>query len=624
MPFKANAPFNLTINPTSVNISLIANGISKHIDKPIQTARDYIIANYNWNGIIKLMRFVYQKHDEIYQVPDQLNGTIEDEVQIIPDKGIAFVMSLQMQSAVKQLQVKSKNAKAIFKQADGKPGPGFYKNIIKKDRLDFLNESFNKTLKDPDTGEKLLPPTHDASPSTYYHYLKKLVQLRNGLWSNRPGVVNLVGLRRVIVEKRSRDAGYNDTIASCWVDHSGNAHCELNIATTEPGSRQKARQLFPQTMTMLPGYHNMRQPAGRTRNALKEGSSKSINKKKDLKRNDRIPEWCSGDTTMNFHQGGNSFLYPSAPGLTKDNARKARNTWLAKFGLNQKMQHGTPSSKADTDTLFKLNLVLSEIYLILSKYGETGGAPYKNLENMLGHKPITRSGIQDGKIIVRQKGLVHKVIDVQNVKRKTVRIWIDGRRKESTKKKIYEILKHISDYSPAEIKTWKNLSIDQIVALIKDEHVERIVDIQIEYLTRIDKGVDGIAGNDFYKIITGILQKKSDAVKDKVQLDKLLDQFDALPLNNSIKKIFKRSLTIRTTLNRTNVRDNTKHIAAKDLDIVDKVIVGSYSAGCQVFFDTEVFYNFWTKLLKRGEASGQRHWYYTLVDATNFKKSGVI
>ncbi len=622
MPFKTNKPFKISLTPDNVVIELSLNSTSKKtVNRSLEASRAYILSNYNWNGVIKLMRFVYKQHTESYLVPDQLNGDEADNKLILPDLGIAYLISLQLIDALKGTTSAS-NSSLILKKADGKPGKFFFKSIIKKEKLPFLNEANNKAQKDPDTNQKLIPPSSDASPAEFYQYFKKIVKLRNGIWSNKKGFVNLIGLRRVVVKKRASDAGYNDTIACCWLDKQGNPQCELNIATTEPGNRQRSRQLFPQTMTMVPGYHNLRQPAGRTRNALKEGSNVAINRGRG---NDRELQWCPGDTTMNFHQGGNTFRYPSSPGLTASNAKKERKIWLSKFGLTAEMQKGIPSSKADSEQLFQLNLVLSEIYLLLSKYGEDGQkAPYKNLEAMLGHAPIKQSAIKNGTVTVRQQGFNQKVINVAHVKERTVKIWFDNRRKEKTKKKIYEILKHVSDFSQAEIKTWENFSFEQVLNLIKDEHVERIIEIQSQYLTHINKGVDGIAGNQFYNMISGIYQNKAEAKKDKVRLDELLNQLDSLPVRKSLKNIFKRSMVIKTYLNRKNVFVSTKHLPEKDMDIVDNFLVGGYSAGCQVFFDTEVFYTFWTKLLQRASLSGQRRWYYTLIDATNFKKSDVI
>lgn len=568
------------------------------------------------------MKYVFQQHGETYLIPDQLNGSESDDDLIIPEKGIRFILSLQIQGAINKQQPNKENLTQLLKEADGAPGPGFFNHILKEDRIAFLNEISNTAQKDPDTGLILNPPSLEASPADYYHFFKKMVNLRNGLWSTKPEIVNLVGLRRVITPDRSADAGYNDTIACCWLDEEGNAHCELNIATTEPGNRIMARQLFPQTMTMVAGYHNMRQPAGRTRNALKEGSAARIHSNQ---RNDRIPEWCAGDTTMNFHQGGNGPAYPCPPGLSQYQSRIARNTWLSNYGLDVNMQIGQADQKADTETLFRLNLVLSEIFLILSKYGEDGSlAPYENLKKMTGHPPISRSAIINGKITLTQNGYQDKVIDVNYAKERTVRIWFDKRRNEEMKKRIYEILYHISDYSPEQIKSWKTLSLPEVIAVIKDEHIERIIDIQTEFLSEMHQGVDGIAGNDFYSMITGIRQKIKEATVDKTRIDFLFKAFENLPLAESIVNEFQKSFHLNTFRNRTIIRDNTKHIPAKNLAVVDNVEVGGYSAGCQVFYDTEVFYTFWAKLLKRAEKSGQRRWYYTLIDATDFEKSEVI
>jgi len=189
---------------------------------------------------------------------------------------------------------------------------------------------------------------------------------------------------------------------------------------------------------------------------------------------------------------------------------------------------------------------------------------------------------------------------------------------------VKQVLHHISDYTPEEIKSWRNFTLNQIAEKIKAKHIEKIVSIQIAYLTSIPKGVDGIAGNDFYSMISGIWQKLSDAKADKARLDELLIRLDDFPMRKSLKTILKKSMRIRTYSNRRNVRDNTKHLASKGFDIVDNVVVGSYSAGCQVFYDTEVFYTFWTKLLQRAAKSGQRRWYYTLIDATDFRKSDVF
>ena len=72
------------------------------------------------------------------------------------------------------------------------------------------------------------------------------------------------------------------------------------------------------------------------------------------------------------------------------------------------------------------------------------------------------------------------------------------------------------------------------------------------------------------------------------------------------------------------MRNNTKFDEMKKVNLIANVLVKGYSAGCQVIYDTETFYDFWLKLLKRADQTGQRKWYYTLIDATNWKKTDVI
>ena len=192
------------------------------------------------------------------------------------------------------------------------------------------------------------------------------------------------------------------------------------------------------------------------------------------------------------------------------------------------------------------------------------------------------------------------------------------------KRRIYEILHEISDYTPEQIASWKGFTEAQVLEVILPEHIHKIVQIQAEYLPSIGQGIDGIAGNDFYRMVTGIRQKVSAAKTDLARIDDLLTQLEQTSLRQGIAKALKTSMLINTYLNRQNVRDKTQFLPSKSIDIVAGVMVGNYSAGCQVFFDTEVFYRFWTNLMHKAEASGQRRWYYNLVDVTDFKESPLI
>ena len=91
-----------------------------------------------------------------------------------------------------------------------------------------------------------------------------------------------------------------------------------------------------------------------------------------------------------------------------------------------------------------------------------------------------------------------------------------------------------------------------------------------------------------------------------------------------MQRRFRIGLKINTDQNRENVKLHTRYNDVIEANVIENATVGLYSAGCQVIYDTEVFYEFWNKLLQRAKSSGQRRWYYTLIDATGWKKTDVV
>ena len=179
---------------------------------------------------------------------------------------------------------------------------------------------------------------------------------------------------------------YNDGIAVCWKAKNGKKKVELTLATTEPGSRESNRQLTSQTVTLVAGYHNIRQPAGRTRNAIKQSAKAGK------------LSWKEGDTTMNFHQGGNRFDFPNND-----------NSWLKQHGLDSSIQHGYSNKRFTEEQIFDLNILFSNIYLMLSKYGgNKTEAPFQNLKKMATSKPMKIESVKDDVITIIQNGQSEK------------------------------------------------------------------------------------------------------------------------------------------------------------------------------------------------------------------------
>ena len=42
------------------------------------------------------MHYVYHKYGEVYELSDQLSSTEKDDLLLIPDKAIGFILDLQM------------------------------------------------------------------------------------------------------------------------------------------------------------------------------------------------------------------------------------------------------------------------------------------------------------------------------------------------------------------------------------------------------------------------------------------------------------------------------------------------------------------------------------------------
>ncbi len=596
----SEASTNVQAEGDKVSIVLNHAGQQKTKALSIIDCRNYIISNYNWNGITKLMKFVYQSNNDIYRLPTNLSGTKSDDVLLIPSQALVYVVKLQAQHQIKTIGLNSGKLDLILRGVDGKPGNTFIQKIIKaKGKASYFSEHKNKSFINTDTNESIPIPDLKAEETTLYDFFRALAQVRNGLWSDRLGVVNMLGLRRVLDKKTSTH--YNDTLAVCWKEEDGTKRVELNIATTEPGNRVIRRQLMPQTLTVVPGFHNIRQPAGRTRNAVIQSA------------NEGGLVFEVGDTTMNFHQGSNNFAYPGS-------TRNAKKYWLSAFGVTQAMQTGMPEGVLDERSLLELNLVFSEIYVLLSRYGLGGKkAPYQNLKTLAESEAIVNNGIE-GNSIKLQQGSKTKKVDINHARQWLLDFWFP-KRKTGGRKQIGAILLAISDFDLKEVSEWESLSKSKILELITAEHVQAIVDTQIKYCSKISE-IDGLAGFNFVKMISGIRQSRAAAIEDKESLDSLFERLQDYPLKNltSLVRKFKTFMQINTDLQRQRVLDNTQFDETNNIDVVENSTVGGYSAGCQVIYDAEVFYTFWTKLLKRASASGQERWYYTLIDATKMKK----
>lgn len=582
----------------SIVINISAGGKTESKSISIEASRHFISNYYNWSGIVKLMEFVYKKNRDTYVRPSNLKGTVEDNVLIIPDDGIRYVIQQQLANKKKKMPPRATNLKTILTAVDGKPGKGFLSNIIKKTKIVFTNEINNKSFKDAD-GNKIIIPSLKDGEAILYDFFRKIVIARKGLWSDNQGVTNLVGLRRNL--DRMMATEYNDSLVACWKDMSGNPRVEINIATTEPGNKNRHRTVAPQTLSALFGFHHGRQPSGRTRNLLVRSA-----------RNGKY-KW-EIDKGFNFHQGGNTFIFP-------------RNHWLTTYGIDDNLKGGNTNSKFNLQQTFDLNLTLTEIYYWLSQFGTNGKiAPYQNLKMLAESKPMKIEKVENGIVTISQIGLTKKKkINLFDAKKWMVSRWYDKRFKESSREVIAKILSDASGMDEKQMTDMENLKRSEVIAKIKDEWVVKVIEHQFNFYPKLSD-IDGKAGPDYYRTLIGIRPSKEEAKKIFPIVKDLIKKLENLPLKkiSSLQKKLRTGLRIHSNLHRENVRNNTRFDEMKKVDLIANVLVNGYSAGCQVIYDTETFYDFWLKLLKRAEKTGQRKWYYTLIDATSWKKTDVV
>lgn len=295
--------------------------------------------HYNYNAAIRMAKFVASQIPRLhYQVPTDLAGQDTDNDQIIPDE---IVMGIVLLQAARGISI------------DGQAGGGFIKGVMGKyghlsseaAMIRFMKEEEeNDSWVDAAGKRHALPDFSTASEAVLYDFFAGLVAARNGLWSTRHRVTNIVSLRRELDPSNSTD--YNDTLALCWQEQGeaqATKHCQIFVGTTEPGERRTQRQLVPQTCLSTLGLHKGRQPGGRISHILVE-SGEAAGRKLSFETTD-----CSG---FNFHPGG--FNRNNRGGMALE---------------NEQLKGIPGEGGAMNDRDFRIHHLLSEIFYLLGKWG---------------------------------------------------------------------------------------------------------------------------------------------------------------------------------------------------------------------------------------------------------------
>ncbi len=494
-----------TTESGNIELTLIDNESirTEHIlTNNIEAIRSYILRQYNWNAIVKTMKYISDNVNEFtFTSPTNISGTTDDNQIIIPDDGILGVVKLQLENAISSNngEITADNINNITNAADGKPGANFATIMGETSQNTLRDEAGNTSMQKEDGTTIDLPDFSSDSEVTLYDFIRDITLARNGLWSDEENIVNLTGLRREleISEEEDHAVQWNDTMAASWIetDEEGNQvkHCKHYTATTEPGNRDSSRMLRPQTATVLLGLHSSRQPAGRTKNILAQNSDTSGN-----------GLTFREDRGMNLHPGGMRG-YNAAAGNNN-----LRGGMVVSSGALADMAGG---NGATTEDQFFVQLRLSKLFYLLSKYG-----------------------------INRNKSAYNHLKDLRN-----------------------NAILLQSQSTP--------LTNSQEVAITDYNSVESL-----------------LSNNEY-----------NDARKNYL---KNTLKFDTIREND----ILDGESTTEPNVSTANLQDGSLEVSSN---------VGQSSEGCQVIYGGGNFYDFWWNSLNKAEQSGQRRWYYTLINITN-------
>ncbi len=534
-------------------------------------------AEFTLNAVVRIAKYVADNVDGVsYEIPTDLSGTTADNVKILPDDIVLGIALLQANAGV---------------GIDGMPGPSFIKDVMGEltditnsatRKKKFMSEESNTSMVNLE-GETINIPDFNSNEETLYDFFRDATLTRNGLWSDNENITNITGVRRKLDTTSTK---WNDTIAVSWIATENGTtvkHAKVFSGTTEPGNLSDNKKLVPQTMMFKLGYHKSRQPALRGHRTLTEKTDGTL--LFDVK----------DGRGLNGHPGG-----------TTGKILGMQSTKL-------------PAGTVSTEEQFKANLIITELFSILSRWGlDTSKTAYTNLKEWKDKKELVFEETEEGKAGVHKDGEedTSKKIKLTSSKEWIAKYWVVTK---NDRESLLKILQNIdADFEKPE--TYDEMTKDQIKGLITDSHIENIIKRQIEYLPEL-ASVDGKAGGGFLKIVNGEKEKisslKLKATVDYERVEALFDDFDDNNiLTASHETYIKNSIKMQTLKEREAFETKSNTLDNEAVEVDENV--GPWSILCQVIFGAEKFYKFMMQVSDKSLESGQRRWYYTMIDLASF------
>jgi RNase P/RNase MRP subunit POP5 len=446
-----------------------------------------------------------------------------------------------------------------------------------------MDESSNKSVKNA-SGKPIKIPDFSADESQNYDFLRDITLARNGLWSDVPEVVNLTGLR---LEHGSTKIQWDDNISASWLDAQGRKHVKIYTATTEPGDRTAYKTMLPQTMIFVPGYHQGKMPAMRGHRTVTFDPTAKFPARLIFNTND--------ERGLNLHPGGTT-------------------------GAIKQLKRYILPTDAKTKSEFDAVLVFMEIFEILSHWGLDPKLPAWNvLSNWANKNALSPGLLSDGKIAVfqDQSSASIKQINVAAARAWTAKKW------QNNRASLVKILRSVDASFIAPVKLNK-LDLKGLEALITDAHVAGIVQKQCDYFIE-PKEVDGLAGDRFLAMLeAGISQEgalANLANNDFLRLAALFSKFNGQSQVLTTARLnYVKQLITQTLIERAKLQESKAEVLRTVSGQAVQENVGTWSILCQVVFGPEMFYEMMRYSLANAQKTGQRYWYYTLIDLASVPK----
>ena len=552
-------------------------------NKPIRISaiRGYLlgerVAQFTLNATIRIAKYVSKELNLNYQIPTDLSGTPADDKKIFPDNIALGVVLLQAYKGI---------------TADGYAGADFIRKVMglhtdlryaSHCRAVFMDESANKIAVTAG-GQRIVMPNFKSSETAAYDFLRSITLVRNGLWSDRPNIINLTGLRLV---KGDTSIQWDDTISVCWVDAQGKKYAKVYTATTEPGNRKLYKNMLPQTIIFYPGYHQGKQPALR------------------------------GHRTMAFDPTKN---YPDRLVFNTDDARGLNMHSGGTVGAMKKLVKYILPVGANNESAFRAVLVFMEIFEILSRWGLDPTRPaWENLSGWAATKALRAGPISGSSIPVFQD---EKTAAVRSISIKAARGWL-AKKWTSNRPILVKILRS-ADPAFTTPSNFTQLNTAGLETVITDQHIHGIVQRQCNYFFD-EKEVDGLAGNTYLSLLNAEIPADGALAQlaniDYARMTALFKLFDGgNPVLNNTRRNYVKKIITQTLIERAKFIESE---ALKGLEVSGnkiKDLVGTWSILCQVVFGPEMFYEMMEFALGNALETGQRRWYYTLIDEASVPK----